>query len=387
MKIEDSPEVAILLLACTLDVSTERKEQLSQFLNQRSIDWDLLYKLAVHHRIQPFLYRTFQEIPFVSAAFLATLLADCRTIATDNLLKLHHYQSVKALLVNYAIDYLPLKGIYFAEQDYPDSSLRIVGDVDLLVRKEDVFKAILLIQQQGYQLNQEHALHWRQGNMLADLYEVSLIKSLLNGSHFDIDLHWNVPGFNRKYALFNLDYVRSPPDLLAEKSLILLVAHHGVTNVWKHIYYINDLYFSLHTKSINWPWLMRELRQYGFERVFLVGLYWCEQIWKIELPSTIRSQIASSEIRVLAEEYTTIWKTTEAYEFSRLIVRQLLLFTKAQTHLRKKMKIWVTFLSSRVFRYSLFKIGERKIYVPKQLGFVTLFVRIGGSLCRFSRPK
>ena len=385
MKFDYSPEVTVLLMACTLDVSAAEKEQLVQFLGLHQLNWDRLYTLSTRHRITPFLYRMLWEVPAVPKPFLARLQQDCRIAATDNLLKLHEYHSIESILTASAIEYMALKGIYLAEHAYPDSSLRISGDIDLLVRKEDVSKAIQVLEAHAYRLSPKHALHWKQGEqvILHDLFEVSLFKPFYNGSRFDIDLHWKIMNFNKDYTLFDLDYVRSEPAYRTEREILLLVVHHGVNNIWQQIYYINDLYFLLRKKEVDWVWLMQECRQHGIEQIFLVGLYWCKRIWKLDLPPFIQESLHAAKLAALAEEFAKNWEMEKPVEFSRLIVRQLFLFARAQTRVGRQLKIYATFLSSRVFRYSLFKVGNRMIYVPKEAGLITLFIRAFQSLFRF----
>ncbi|SOD78632.1 nucleotidyltransferase domain-containing protein [Spirosoma fluviale] len=385
MVVSFSPEVKLLLMACSVSLSPEKQNRLTDFLGQHAVNWDRVYTLAVRHRLTPFLYRSLYQIPAVPASFIRTLQEECRTAATDNLLKLHHYHQLAALLTENNIDHLPLKGVYLAEHFYPDSSLRISGDIDILVRRDDGFRAIRLLQANDYELNNQQRLHWQQGEevILDDLHEVSLFKPFFNNSHFDIDLHWQILCFNRHYARFDLNYVRAQPNVSAEREIVLLIVHHGVNNVWQQLYYINDLYFSLHNRDINWNWLLEELRRYGIEEVFLAGLYWCVHIWELPLPKAVESLVNSSRLRSLADRYAENWEADEPSKYSKLIVKQATLLLNAQTRIGKQLTVCGTFLSSRIFRYSIFKVGNRFVYVPKELGLITLFVRAGQSLTRF----
>ncbi len=381
--------MTLLLSTCTLDASDEKEAQLALFLQQHSIDWNRLFALANRHRITPFLYRTLQKIPTAPEDFLKALYQSSRATATDNLLKLREYHVLRERLIENGIDHIVLKGIHLADQYYPDSSLRISGDIDILVRKEDVFKTIQVAQANQFHLNQQHSLHALHGEqtMLNELFEVSLFKPFFNNTYFDVDLHWDIMCFNRHYALFDLPFVRSQPALATELDIILIVTHHGVNNVWQHIYYINDLYFLLASKPINWPVLMNYLQQYGLERVFLAGVYWCRKIWNLSLPDSIEPLVSSKEISRLANAYARNWKTSESKEFSSLVLSQLTFFFRAQTGFRKQLKVGYTFFSSRLFRYSTFTIGKRRIYVPKELGFITIFIRAVQSLWRFLPDK
>lgn len=372
-------------MACPVELSAEKRNQLTQFISQQSIDWNRLYTLAERHRLKPFLYRSLRQIAKVPESFIAALKQDCQVTTTDNLLKIHQYHGVATLLAENGIEHFPLKGIYLAEHVYPDSGLRISGDIDILVRKQDVFATIDLLQKHQYHLSEKQELQWRQGEerILSDLFEVSLFKPFFNNSQFDIDMHWQIMGFNQHYALFDLAYVESQPTFAAERKIVLLATHHGVNNIWQQIYYINDLYFTLVKSDVNWSWLLQELRRYGFNEVFLAGLYWCQQIWDLPLPPAVRELVATPRIRSLAEAYAKNWETEKPSEFSHLILKQLTRLLKAQMSVGDQLKTGATFLTSRVFRYSLFRVGKRLIYIPKEAGFITIFIRAIQSLLRF----
>ncbi|GAB3780515.1 hypothetical protein GCM10028818_32870 [Spirosoma horti] len=385
MTVDLSPEVTLLVMACSVELPAEKRDKITHFISQQSIDWNRLYTLAERHRLKPFLYRSLRQIDTVPKPFIAALKQDCQVTTTDNLIKLHQYHGVAALLADNGIEHLPLKGIYLAEHVYPDSGLRISGDIDILIRPNDVFATIDLLQKHQYHLSEKQELQWRQGEerILSDLFEVSLFKPFFNDSQFDIDMHWQIMGFNQRYALFDLAYVQAQPSFEAERKIVLLATHHGVNNIWQQLYYINDLYFTLVKADLNWPWLLQELSRFGFNEVFLAGLYWCQQIWDLPLPPAVQKLVTTPKIRSLAEAYAKNWETEKPREFSYLIIAQLTLLLKAQTSVGKQLKTCVTFLTSRVFRYSMFRVGKRLIYIPKEAGFITLFIRATQSLLRF----
>ncbi len=383
MNVGYSPELTVLLRACAVELSAEQTVQFTQLLTQHPPNWERLYTLAGRHRLTPFLYRTLQDIPAIPESFLATLRRDCQLSATDNLLKLREYHQVARLLADDGIAHIAYKGVYLAENGYPDPGLRICGDIDLLISTEATPQAIRLLQAHQYSLNKKHTLYWEHDarSLLDDLYEVSLFKPFF-ANHFDIDLHWAVVCFNKHYHTFRLDDFLSQPTFSTELQVVLLVTHHGVTNIWQHVYYVNDLYFLLKDKPINWAWLLDKIRLYGLENVFLVGLYWCQQVWMLPLPPTIQGLVDMKPVQILAAMYEQNWELDQPLDMSNLVLKQLTFFADAQTHWAKLLRIFFTFLTSRVFRASTFKIGKRLIYIPKELGFITVFIRAGRSLQR-----
>ncbi|GAB3881789.1 nucleotidyltransferase domain-containing protein [Spirosoma agri] len=380
-----SPEIKVLQLACTLALSAEKKGQLIDSIAQKTLNWDRLYRLADRHRLTPFLYQAAQSLPNVPEMFLTALRSNYQTAAADSMIKRHQYRLLDKLLADNGIDHLAFKGVYLAEHCYPEGSLRISGDIDVLVRPADAFKTIQLLRKGDYELNPKQTLYCQDGEqrLLTELSEVSLFKRLFNDNYIDIDLHWKLLCFNKNYASFELDDVLSPTNVQTEMQVILLVTHHGVTNIWQQLYYINDLYFLLNDKPIDWSWLMQEMRRYGMERIFLVGLYWCQQLGHLSLPTPVQKLVAAPDIRALADAYEKNWETSEPLALSKLVLSQLRYFASAQTRFGLKAKIYATFVTSRIFRASTFKIGRRLVYVPKELGFITVFVRAIRSFCKF----
>lgn len=386
MKSGYSPEIIVLLHVCTVELSEERISKLKRFLTQYPINWERLYTLANWHRLTPFLYQMLQDVAEVPEHFIAKLRIECQHSTTDTLLKIHEHHLVSKLLSNHGISHITYKGVYLAQKFYPTSSLRICGDIDILVGTEDAPRAIRLLQSHQYHLNQLHTRYWghNEYSLLDDLPEVSLFKPFLgNGNQFDIDLHWSVVCFNKHYKSFTLSDFQAHPDFSAELQVVLLVTHHGVTDLWQRIFYINDLYFLLKDKTIEWAWLFQKLQLIGLEKTFLVGLYWCQQIWNLSLPPFIQALLNASDVRSIAGAYEKNWEVSHSMKDSNLVLAQLMFFTKTQTQLRKLGKIYFTFFTSRVFRASTFQFGKRLLYIPQQFGIITIFIRAARSIYNF----
>ncbi|WP_298359473.1 nucleotidyltransferase family protein [Runella sp.] len=386
MKSGYSPEIIVLLHVCAAEISENKKLQLTHFLTQNQLNWDRLYTLANWHRLTPFLYQMLQTIPETPESFLLKLRNDCQHSAIDTLLKQREYHQVTELLSNQGIEHITYKGVYLAEHFYPTSSLRICGDIDILVATEDAPKAIRLLQSHQYHLNQLHTRFWRHNeySLLDDLPEVSLFKPFVGmGSQFDIDLHWSIVCFNKHYKSFKMSDFQAHPDFFAELQVVLLVTHHGVTDLWQRIFYINDLYFLLNDQTIDWTWLLQKLQSYGLEKTFLVGLHWCQQIWDLPLPPFVQALLNASDVRSIAGAYEKNWEVSHSMKDSNLVVTQLKFFTKAQTQVGKLVKIYFTFFTSRVFRASTFRFGEHLLYIPQELGLITIFIRATRSIYNF----
>lgn len=373
-----SAEIRLLLLACTGDDSPERRARVGAFLADTPVDWQRLEALAERHRLVPWLYLALRDQPGVPGALLERLRAAARHTATDNLLKLHEHRTVAALFAQHGIAHLPMKGVYLAEHAYPSPGLRGIGDLDLLVAKTDVLRAAALLETLGYRpsRNQTHYRQAGEAHLLDDLFEIALGRAVANGSHFVIDLHWEVICLKKEFAAFRLEDLTADPARAAEWSVLLLVAHHGVTDTWRQLFHVNDLFFLLKNKPLDWPWLLAQTRRLGIEPILLAGLHWCQQLGDLPLPPDVARAVAAPRVRALAAAYERGWEAERAVPLTRMALLQVYFFAKSQPRFDQKLRSYARFFGQRVFYYGFLSFGKTRFYVPKGLGFVTLPSRV-----------
>ena len=92
MKSGYSSEITVLLHVCAVELSEDRKSQLTHFLKHHSLDWERLYTLANWHRLTPFVYQILQDISGVPENFLIKLRNECRTLAKTRKKNARHFK-------------------------------------------------------------------------------------------------------------------------------------------------------------------------------------------------------------------------------------------------------------------------------------------------------
>ncbi|MEO8078694.1 MAG: nucleotidyltransferase family protein, partial [Acidobacteriota bacterium] len=119
----------------------------------KGIDWNRLLRLAHVHGLLPLLHAhdasgAVRWPPDARAA----LDARARDITHRNLQLTAELVGLLQLCTDYSIPVVPLKGPVLAQQIYGSVALRRVGDLDLLLRDEDLAKCMRLLDARGYQL-------------------------------------------------------------------------------------------------------------------------------------------------------------------------------------------------------------------------------------------
>lgn len=154
---------------------------------------------------------------------------------------------------------IPLKGVYFAEKYFGHIGARGTSDVDLLVRKEDVGRAVDCIKALGFQIEQEpipshfHLCFskWIPGALIPLTVEIhwNIVKEIT--SNFDIEPFWNNALPFKQYS-----YVMA----LSDYHTFYMICMHG----WRHNlqspkYYIDIIQLIYVLKdSLHYDFLIQE---------------------------------------------------------------------------------------------------------------------------------
>ena len=143
----------ILLISKILSYDSN-KDALVQILKNDAINWESLVKRGSSHLILPALYNRLKKKELLNyiPSELKTFLLEISTINYNrNVSILDQAKRIGAILSSHNINHVFLKGTALLALDNNDMLLeRMVGDIDILVAKEDLSTAFNLIKQESY---------------------------------------------------------------------------------------------------------------------------------------------------------------------------------------------------------------------------------------------
>lgn len=137
------------------------------FKFDKTIDYDKLYEISCGHQVQNIV--SYALIPYKNA------LPDTCRVKFDNSLyaaavkDTRQTLALKALAAEFEIneiDYMVLKG-YLMKFLYPSTDMRIMGDIDILLKPQQAEKAKLVLKNLGYIINYENV---REFNCVKDKF-------------------------------------------------------------------------------------------------------------------------------------------------------------------------------------------------------------------------
>jgi hypothetical protein len=177
---------------------------------------------------------------------------------------------------------MPFKGIVLAASVYPELGLRACGDLDLLIRPEDLKRATAILQERGFE------------RLADDPRWMALGSECTNQNHEEIfvrktdntilELRWKLDFiFGRYDQAMGIESVwrnrrslrmsgADVPDMSPEDKLLTLCVH-GSRHVWSRFLWICDVaYLAKSETKLDWESAGREARALGLWRPLALGI-------------------------------------------------------------------------------------------------------------------
>ncbi|QWU17056.1 Uncharacterised nucleotidyltransferase [Paenibacillus sophorae] len=239
-----SRELALLLTllaADSMDGTAEREPEMFA-----DIDWKLVVRLAMHHRVYPFLY---PKISRIREGMVPSGVRDCLQNEyrrnTIQMLQLSgEMGNLSEELARLNIRSLFLKGPVLAQDLYGDISLRTSRDLDFIVPIGELAQAEALLIRLGYVKEEEFETilgdwKWRQHHTTFH-HPVNNIK---------VEVHWRLnpapskePDFDQLWERRRIsNHFGRSVHYLGREDLFLFLAAHGARHGWSRLRWLLDI--------------------------------------------------------------------------------------------------------------------------------------------------
>jgi hypothetical protein len=177
-----------LLRAClALDPSPATGTTL-QALISPTLDWQQILDAAAWHGVAPLLYCNLKSLDS-QTHIPVPVLARLKRLYQDNLMRNMVLEPLLGRVLTAfrtsGVDCLVLKGMALAKLAYGDIALRPMGDIDLLIHRDDLVSAEAALVGMGLELDGTIERDWA----LQHHYEVAYA---VPGQDLVIDLHWHI---------------------------------------------------------------------------------------------------------------------------------------------------------------------------------------------------
>jgi hypothetical protein len=191
------------------------------------------------------------------------------------------------------VDYLVLKGFYFAFSVYPDAGLRHMGDIDFLVKKEDLCRIKEILNRLGYiEASDEEQ----------NIYGCD---ATFSGEHgVSIDIHWDLCQYERFKGTVKIttDFWKRAREvnfnetsimtLSGEDHVLYVLLHYGLVHLFSLPNGANDLEYLINGSTLDWERIIDNASVYGIKTTLYYGLLKASGVNHLRFPDYVLKRLA-----------------------------------------------------------------------------------------------
>jgi lipopolysaccharide/colanic/teichoic acid biosynthesis glycosyltransferase len=263
------------------------------------VPWDDVVSLAGQNSVLPLLYRSLAALDeaVVAASQMGALKSFYAWNLRRSLFLLSRLMAILKQLSSNGISAIPFKGPCLAALAYGDIALRQFRDLDILVRREDVFSAHRALVDLGFHPDEE--IHGGDGRMLAKRKDLPFTDS----NRVVLEQHWSItsPRFSFPLKTERLwgNLIEIPvagsarlPSLTPEE-LLPLLCMHAAKHYWEQLKWICDIaHLIARWPCLDWPRIVQAANRVRGARTLKLGVILAHDLFDSPLPAWLLDDIA-----------------------------------------------------------------------------------------------
>jgi hypothetical protein len=313
MKLSAPPETeSRLLIACARTQLDVRCIANINDMLAGELDWGRVLVMAERHRVRPLLFAALSKVDGgrVPPAILARLRSFAAANALRALFLTGELFSLLDLLQSHGIAAAPFKGPTLAILVYGSAGVREAGDLDVLVRRDDIIRARKLLLDRdshpAYPTASPAEIAWlgsltgrHEQAYLLDHCEHHLVRAK---DAVNVDLHWDLAirqfalplGQHELWNWLTPQSIKGRPVLtFGAEELLIVLCINGAKDCWRRLDRICDIAELIRSHpALNWSRVFSEARNNGAMRMLGVGLTLAADILGAQLGNDARNTLA-----------------------------------------------------------------------------------------------
>jgi len=289
-------EINLILLCSHLSINETMKDQMKLLLSA-ALDWEKIKKIADNHHLTPLLYYNLNKISLekylpqdVLEAFKASYFTNIyfNAMAEEEITRILEVVSRKKLSIVF------LKGFALMKTLYLNQGLRMMCDVDILIKEEELLEIKNILTQLDFSIGAQEALKQEQKYEI----EMNFTKQINISQVMMIDVHWKL-AYDRPYKL-NLPFLweRTQKIRFNEQELTFLSYEDTflflVLHIKKHVRsltlnFIIDIaeFLNKYQDRLNWAYISKIAKSNHILVSVYFSLYLADEFLSIKAPSEI----------------------------------------------------------------------------------------------------
>ncbi|HUF74390.1 MAG TPA: nucleotidyltransferase family protein [Gammaproteobacteria bacterium] len=281
-----------------------------------STNWTLLVAAAERHKLTPIVHRSLQlhAADLVPADALRHLSVRRMTTVSRNQRFADELVRLNGLLLARGLEVIAYKGPSAATVLYGDLRLRTFGDMDFLVKRDDLDAVCDLLQENGYRNR------WTGTAEQKKLKEREQKEHCFVSGPITLEPHWSITA--RRFP-FDIDYpslwsrARQVPFngsqvlTFGPEDMLLVLCVCGGKGHWQRIQMISDVAEAIRASpALDWRDCFDRAESSRSARMFKVGLYLAHTLLDAKLPDHVIQRIGEDrQVPAIADKITRLLST------------------------------------------------------------------------------
>ena len=324
-------ELSCLLLLARGDLTAEAQDRARGLLAQ-PLAWPDIARSADEHGVLPVVVRNLRRLdwPHVPDATRTELEESERLNALRNTLLGRGLRGILERFSRAGIPVIPLKGVALAESLYGDVSLRVCSDVDILVPRRAVGRALELLQADGFSGADRYHTEATEIDLLVRSNMEYCLASPPASFRYVLELHWDIAWrWRADSGMVDHLWADARPGAvlgadawaLSPEWELLYLAFHAARHRWSALKWLVDIHEICVRGGVDWTGVEDRARRFGLERALHLTLGACRTLLGTPLPSQLEGHAPPRRLRVLRAAPVTVGGWLETLSAARLFNR------------------------------------------------------------------
>ena len=320
MKRKISNEYHLILSLSRLKIAPALQQEIKKLLLNR-IDWNLVIKISSNQGALPLLYYNIEKLGHQNL-IPADILIYMKNYYYSNLKRNVLIEKEILVLLKTSRDKnitaIPFKGFALIQTIYHNPGLRIMADIDILVKKEDTEKLRTIFMESGYAENKEHIGHNITVFIKHFLSNIPIIIEIHNTIVPPRPYHLNLPNLWNRVQEKNINnekiFYFSPEDTFL--SLALHLRRHTRRLTLKFILDIAEL-LNTEGEKLDWHYIIESAKNNRIVTTVYCSIYLAKEL----LDTSISADILN-KVRPHFTKNALLHYTVNKYNFFNLQAQQ-----------------------------------------------------------------
>lgn len=226
--------------------------------------------------------------------------------AARNVFLNEQFLKISKLFSDANIPLIPLKGIALIQNIYTDWGFRYLGDIDILVKAEDVLKSAEILSALGY----THRKVYFDRQFPYSIYLNSLVFCQSSKINYSLHLHWHLLNTTLPFFMYQLNMDDIWADARIERTkdgdLVMMAAHQLLVYLSLHAFHhsfespvlLQDIKKAVefYKAELDWPGALDCAKRWNARMPFYLALYLTSRIYGADIPEDIINSVKPDKI-------------------------------------------------------------------------------------------